>query len=122
MSGLVLIFNRNETEYGYPYVNVYNLVEVELDVEEMSNNDLYIVLRRTKKEVVIGSWEEDNDYDSRIGRKLTNLKGKYLCRNKNELYEIYDADKNEYISLEDYQEVVEHNFMSLLCNHFVLFP
>ena len=42
--------------------------------------------------------------------------------NKNELYEIYDADKNEYISLDDYQEVVEHNFMSLLCNHFVLFP
>jgi len=122
MSGLVLIFNRNETEYGYPYVNVYNLVEVELDVEEMANNDLYIVLRRTTREVVIGSWEEENDYHSRIGRKLTNLKGKYLCRNKNELYEIYDADKNEYISLEDYQEVVEHNFMSLLCNHFVLFP
>ena len=122
MSGLVLIFNRNETEYGYPYVNVYNLVEVELDVEEMANNDVYIVLRRSTREVVIGSWEEDNDYYSRIGRKLTNLKGKYLCRNKNELYEIYDADKNEYISMEDYQEEIKHNFMSLLCNHFVLFP
>lgn len=121
--GLVLLFNRKETDKGYPYINIYNLVDVEIDKEEW-DNDPYIVLTRSYIEVPIGSWEESRDYQYKIGLKIEkmNLKGKYLQRDNEDLFEIYDADTKEIIELKDNQETIEHNFTELLCSQFVLFP
>jgi len=121
--GFVLIFNKKETENGYPYINVYNLVDVEIDKEEW-DDDPYIVLSRSYYEVPIGSWEEDCEYQRQVGMKIDRmeLKGKFLHKNEEGLFEIYDADKKEFIALENNQDVIEHNFTELLCSQFVKFP
>ncbi len=121
--GFVLIFNRKESEYGYPYTNHYNLIEVEIDKEEW-DEDPYIVLSKSHKEITIGSWEEPNDYQKKIGVKIEklDLKGKYLCKDKEDMFVIYDADKKTFQSMIDWQEKIEHNFAELMCSLFVLFP
>lgn len=121
--GFVLIFNRKESEKGYPYINVYNLIEVEIDKEEW-DEDPYIVLSKSHKEISIGSWEENNDYQEKIAAKIEkmDLKGKYICKDRNEMFMIYDADNKTYLPMLDCQEKIEHNFAELLCSLYVLFP
>jgi len=122
-NGFVLLFNRKETEYGYPYTNIYYLVEVEIDKEEW-DNDPYIILRPSNKEICIGSWEEQNDYRSRVELKVERMeiKGKYLHVDKEGNWEIYDADEKKFIQLPNEQEIIEHNFHEMLVSKFILFP
>jgi len=121
--GYVLLFNRKESEHGYPYINVYNLICVEVDKEEW-DEDPYIVLSRSNYEVSIGSWEEDNDYQSRVTKKINKsaLKGKYLKIDKDGYYLIYNADTNETTLMAENQEKITHNLGEFLCNLFLNIP
>lgn len=124
MKGLVLLFQKRETsEQGYPYTNFYNLIEVEVDKEDWSE-DPYYILRRSNIQVPIGSWEENNDYDARVTRKVERmkLKGYYLFSDEMETYHIYDAEANKLTSLGDHQENVEHCLMQMLSSEFLLRP
>lgn len=119
--GLVLLFNRKESEHGYPYINIYNLIEVEFDKEEW-DEDPYIVLSRSHKEIAIGSWEESNNYRSRVETKLDNLKGKYLHVDDDGLFEIYDADEKKTIQIIENQEKITHNLGEFLASLFLHLP
>ena len=121
--GFVLLFNRKETESGYPYINVYNLIEVEIDLEEW-DDDPYIVLSRSQEQISIGSWEEVNDYQSKIQKKIDklDLKGKYLHVDEDGLYEIYDADNKKLVPMIDNQEKISHNMGEFLSSIFLCLP
>jgi len=121
--GFVLLFNKKETESGYPYINLYNLIQVEVDIEEW-DDDPYIVLSRSPLEISIGSWEETKDYQGRIQYKINrlNLTGKFLHIDSDGLYEIFDADTQKFIPLIDNQEKITHNLGEFLSSLFLHFP
>lgn len=123
MKGFALIFNRRETFSGYPYINIYNLIEVEEDKEEWST-DLYYVLKRSTIEIPIGSWEECDDYEHKVDKKIKklDLKGKYLQSNEVENYYIYNAETKESFELSDYQEYFENALKEFVCSEFILRP
>jgi hypothetical protein len=94
----ILIFNRVETEYGYPYTTYYNLIKINGENDINVDGEYYSYLLHNieiddKKEIKIHSSEEIKYDYSKISENIS--EGLYLFKNEDYLG-YYDCENKKF--------------------------
>ncbi len=121
-NGYILTFNRKETEYGYPYTKIYNLVEVILDYYE--NSDFELICQHTIMisdfEIKIHSSEEYYDFNDIVDKQLTNINKTILYYNVDNGFGLYNTTNGELEFIkEKYQSIIKNDLFELLSTNFL---
>ncbi len=121
-NGYVLTYNRKETEFGYPYNKVYNLVEVILDYYE--DMDFKLICQHTIMisdfEIKIHSSEEYYNFNDIVNKQLINIKKIILYYDSDNGFGLYNTEngKLEFIK-EQYQSTIKNELFELLSTNFL---
>jgi hypothetical protein len=99
----ILIFNRVESEYGYPYTKYYNLIKINVEYNVCVDGVCYgyflcNIQIDDKNEIKIHSSEEAKYDYSKIFENIN--EGLYLCKN-GKYFLSYDCEKKEFDEFSD---------------------
>jgi hypothetical protein len=99
----ILIFNRVESEYKYPYTKYYNLIKINVEYDVCVDGECYSYFLRNVQiddinEIKIHSSEEANHDYSKIFENIN--EGLYLCKNGKYLLS-YNCEKKEFNEFSD---------------------
>ncbi len=120
--GLILTFNRKESEYGYPYTKIYNLVEVIIDDFQDYNleKEYHYTLSTTTNEVKIHSSEEYYDFNDIVIPQIDKLDKLILYYSNDYGFVLYSILEKRIILIhERYQKFIKNELFELLSDKFL---